>query len=731
MVVPYDNMSLRQEAEEGEAMPDAPIGVDLGDVSVETDPTKPVVGIELPDGSVTISFGAVSSTSAEDGDHDDNLADKLTEAQLSAIAEDLMQGIEEDIRSRQEWLQQRADGLELLGLKVDGPRTDISGSSAPLEGMSNVRHPLLLEAVLRFQANARGELLPADGPVKIRVDDIRDTLSPVQDREDDNEGQQLETDFNHYLTVTASEYYPDTDRMLFMLGFGGTMFKKVYHCPLRRRPVSESVDAKDLIVSYGATDLANAARVTHQIEMRPNVIKRMQIMGAYRDVCLGAAPYIQPDAVTQKVDEIQGTNPSTSFRPDENPRILYECYADIDIPGYEHKEKDGQVSGLPLPFKVTIDKDTRTILEIRRNWKEGDDLYERRKVFVKYSFVPGLGFYDIGLLQILGNTTTALTAGWREALDAGMFANFPGFLYAKSAGRQNTNEFRIPPGGGQPIDIGSLPNLASAVMPLPYKEAGPGLISLIDNIAQNGQRVGGTAEMPVGEGKQDAPVGTTLALIEQATKVLDAVHKRLHQAQGEEFGLLKDLFQEDPQSFWRWNKKPAGEWDEQRFITAINNHDLVPAADPNTSSQMMRIMKAVAVKQLQQANPQLYNAREVDTRVLRTIGWNNPESLFNPPAAPQGPPQPGPLEQAAVMTAQARMMNAETDNKKLVMEGAKAERQFQEDAKDRKSKEQIELLRLAGKVSQNPSAEPVVDEVVDDQGRIFAQPSRPAPMRVI
>lgn len=729
MVVPYDNMNLREEAPEPEGLPGAGAEVDLSETIVP-DASKPSVGIELPDGSVTITFGTAAAGQGDDDDHDENLALKLTDAQLAFIAEDLLQGIEEDVRSREEWLRQRADGLDLLGLKLSKPSTDLSGSSAPLEGMSNVVHPLLLEAVLRFQANARGELLPADGPVKVRVDDVRDDGSPTQDRQDDEEAQQLETDFNHYLTVTASEYYPDTDRMLFMLGFGGCMFKKVYHCPLRRRPVSESVDAKDLIVSYGATDLQNAPRVTHQITMRPNVIKRMQIMGAYRDVGLGSAPYMQPGPVEQKVDEIQGTNPSTSFRPDENPRVVYESYCEIDVPGYEHKDEDGTISGLPLPYKVTLDKDARTVLEIRRNWKQGDDLYERRRVFVKYPFVPGLGFYDIGLLHILGNTTTAVTAAWREMLDAGMFANFPGFLIAKFASRQNTNEFRVSPGSGVQIDTGDQP-IGNAVMPLPYKEPGPAMMSLTENIAQTGQRVGGTAEMPVGEGKQDAPVGTTIALIEQATKVMDAVHKRLHQAQGEEFGLLLDLFREDPKSFWRFNKKPAAQWDEARFIRVIDNHDLVPAADPNTSSQMMRVMKAVAVKQLQQANPGLYNAREVDTRVLKVIGWSNPESLFNPPAAPQGPPQPGPLEMAAVKTADARVMDAETKRRKLALDGAEAERKYEEQDKDRRSKETIELLRLAGDVAKNPAGEPYAEEVIDEQGRILPTPKPAGIARVI
>lgn len=723
------SMNLRlDEGQDGEAMPDA-AEVDISEVVV--DETKPSLSVELPDGGVVISFGRAGAGRGEDddGDFDENLAEKLNESVLSTIAEDLLQGIDADIRSREEWLRQRADGLDLLGLKVDGPRTDVSGSSAPLEGMSNVRHPLLLEAVLRFQANATAELLPADGPVKIRVDDVSGTGSPTEDRDEDEQAEQLETDFNYYLTTTASEYYPDTDRMLLMVGFGGCGFKKVYHCPLRRRPVSESVDAKDLIVSHGATDLQNAARVTHQVTMLPNVVKRMQIMGAYRDVALGSPPLQMPDAVDLKVDEIQGTQAQTTFREQDQPRTIYECYCQIDVPGYEHTDKDGEVTGLPLPFKVTIDKDARTVLEIRRNWKQDDENQEARQTFVKYSFVPGLGFYDIGLLHILGNTTVAVTAAWREMLDAGTFANFPGFLFAKQAGRQNTNEFRIAPGSGAPIDTGGQP-IGQAVMPLPYKEAGPGMMALVKEISETGQRVGGTAETNVGEGRADAPVGTTIALIEQATKIMSAVHKRLCQAQGREFVLLKELFEEDPESFWRFDKRKrkanAFQWDVDRFRRALENNDLRPAADPNTSSHMMRVMKATAVKQLQQANPELYNDREVDLRILRVIGWSNPESMFKPPQPAAAAP-PDLIGQASMIEAQAKLAGVKVDEQKVAVEAVKAKQQSEDKAADRASKEKIEVLRLAADVSQNPAGEPVAQEVIDEQSAGISGMTPPAP----
>jgi len=726
-MVPSSVHHLRQPAPEP-----APLGddltIDLG--AIVPDDTKPSVEIPTEDGGVIVHFGKIGQVEPSDG-HDENLAEKLGEAVLSIIAEDLMQGIEADIQSRQEWLQQRADGLELLGLKLDSPKPDTAGSSAPLEAMSTVRHPLLLEAVLRFQANARGELLPADGPVKIRVDDVSGAPTPDAEREEDKQAQQLETDFNYYLTTTASEYYPDTDRMLLMVGFGGCGFKKVYHCPLRRRPVSESVDAADLIVSHGATDMRNAARVTHQITMRPSVLKRMQIMGAYRETELGSAPLLQQSPVEQMIDDIQGTTPQASYREADQPRTLYESYCEIDVPGYEHEE-NGKPTGLPLPFKVTIDKDSRRILELRRNWKEGDELYEAKRTFVKYPFVPGLGFYDIGLLHILGNTTTAVTAAWREALDAGMFANFPGGLIDKDAVRQNTNEFRAGPGSFVPVQTNGKP-ITGMVMPFPYKEPGPGLLALTKDIAETGQRVGGTAELPVGEGRQDAPVGTTIAMIEQATKVLDAVHKRLHQAQAEEFGLLKEKFEEDPESFWRFNRrrKKAQPWDVARFQAALENTDLVPAADPNTSSHVMRIMKAQAVYQMAAADPQFFDKREIYIRTLGTLGINNPEALFAKQQAtpPQQPDLAGQgamlMGQAAVKEAEAKVAGVAVQREKVAVEARKVDVKQATDMAGIRSKEKIEIMRTAADIAQNPTAEPVVDAFIDEQGRSVV-PASPA-----
>ena len=590
------------------------------------------IEIKHPDGSVTISLDGTPLKDAPGSNHPkgwfDNLVEQIDDIELGRIAEDLLRGVSDDLASRKEWVENRALGLRMLGLMIELPSA--AGASEGVEGQSRVRHPLLLEAVLRFQANARSEMLPTDGPVKIRDDNNNATL------EVDQEANDLEKDFNHYLTATATEYYPDTDRMLLMLGFGGTAFKKIYFNPLHNRPFSESVDANDLIVNNAATDLGNARRITHKIMMRPSLVKRMQILGIYRDVQLSMPKAKEKDSVELQKEAIQGTN-SASMNPDDNDREIYEIYCELNIKGFEHKHK-GKISGLDIPYRVTIDTSSREVLSVVRNYDEDTkELPEARQNFVKYTFVPGLGFYDIGLLNILGNTTNAITAAWREMLDAGMFANFPGFLFSDSAGRQQTNIFRVPPGGGAQINTNGLP-IQQAVMPLPYKDPSTALMTLVDNMATTGQRIGGTSEMQVGEGRSDAPVGTTLALIEQATKMLNAVHKRMHSAQAQEFQLLAKCFKENPESFWQRNRKPARKWDEQTFLQALEEADLVPQADPNTSSHSQRLMKVVALKQLQSSNPTLYDAIAVDKAALKAIGWSNPEQFMAPPAAQAEPP---------------------------------------------------------------------------------------------
>ena len=594
----------------------------------EMDENGAILKIDHGDGSITLSLDGKPIADAEDVDGQpegwfDNLSNKIDDTELTRITEDLLRGVADDLESRTEWIDDRAQGIKLLGLKIEIPGLQGTGDGAPIEGMSKVRHPLLQEAVLRFQANARSELLPTDGPVKIR-DDANGTTTQRDDL-----ANAFEKDMNHFLTATAREYYPDTDRMLLLLGFGGTSFKKVFFCPLRNRPASDSVDADNLIVNNSATDLSTAMRITHRVMLKPSTVKRLQILGVYRDIDLSTPMEVTPDAAAEAKAAQQGIT-TTSANPDDRDREIYEIYCELDIKKFEHKYK-GKVTGLEIPYRVTIDVSSREILSITRNYDqpEAGMLPEARTTFVKYTFVPGLGFYDIGLLHILGNTTNAITAAWRELLDAGMYANFPGFLISDTGARQNTNIFRVPPGGGAQVKTGGQ-KIGDAIMPLPYKEPSGALMSLVQNMSETGMRVGGTSELQVGEGRADAPVGTTLAMIEQATKILNAVHKRMHSAQAEEFSLLVQCFREHPESFWERNRKPTIVWNEELFLQALTDVELVPQADPNTSSHSQRLMKVMALKQLQSASPDMYDALAIDKAALRAIGWSNPEQFLKP-----------------------------------------------------------------------------------------------------
>jgi len=671
-----------------------------------------VLRIEHPDGSATIDFNPAMGTEgqAESRDFYRNLADEIDSATLAAIASELLTGIEYDEQSRKEWLDTRARGIALLGLKLAEPRGDVGTTAAPLEGMASVHHPLLLEATIRFQANARGELLPTAGPVKVRNDatpkpesqqppfsatppppGMGDNGGPPLNAPGeslDELGSALEKDMNHYLTVTATEYVPDTDRMLFYIGFGGDGFKKVYNCPLRRRPVSESVDAENIIVSNAATDIRNCGRVTHKIKMRPAILRRMQIIGAYRDVSL-TPPIVgpAPDAVEQKKMEIDGRRlPQRTEDADYN---MFECYCELDIAKFAPKQfKD---KGLPLPYVVTLEKESRQILAVKRNWAEDDAQALAKQFFVQFPFIRGLGFYGIGLIHLLGNVAMTLTAIWREFIDSGMFANFPGFLYAKGAGRQLTNQIRVPPGGGQPMEVPPGMRIQDAIMPLPYKEPGPAFTGFVQHVEEVGQRLGQTAEINIGEGKQEVPVGTIMALIEQSTKIMDSVHKRLHAAQAEEFALLKERFREDPEAFWRHNKKPARQWEIDEFKQALEQRELVPVADPNNPTSLHRMTKAAALLTLAQSYQQFFNVPAVLKRLLRVAGIDV-EGLLN--TAPT-PPPPDPRMAAIVAKAQAQASIAQIQQFQAFLKAKQMQVDASDKAEDRVSRERIEQMKLA------------------------------------
>lgn len=669
----------------------------------ETEPVRDeksnVIQINHSDGSITIDFDSKPEPEEEgDSDFDSNLAQDMEDGDLTSLATDILEGVTRDDQSRTQWLETREQGIAMLGLVLKAPGTATAGGTSTIAGISQIDHPLILEATVNFQATARAELLPAAGPVKVRNDkpmppregleqtNAQDQLKASLSGQDEL-AQALEKDMNHYLTTTAAEYVPDTDRMLFHVGFGGDGFKKVYNCPLRRRPVSESVDAKDLIVSNAATDLKNCGRVTHVIRMRPSVVRRMQILGVYRDVDLAEPTIVQQNVVEKKEEEISGIKTSNQ-RPEDRDYELYEVYCELDLDEFAPEQFKGK--GLALPYRVTIEKDSQEVLDIRRNWNEEDEQCLPKQYFVQFPLVRGLGFYGLGYIHLLGNITRTLTATWRETIDAGMFASFPGFIYDKRLGRNLSNELRIPPGGGAAVDLGPQQKINDAILPLPYKEPSPGFANFVTHVEEVGRRLGTTASVSVGEGKQDAPVGTTLALIEQATKVIDSAHKRLHAAQAEEFQLLKERFREDPEAFWRFNRTPTLQWEKDQFIQALNDYSLVPVADPNNPTSLHRIAKAMAIKELQKASPELYDPIACDMRVMQIVGID-PQGLFRPKSAEQ-PPDPrlvAIMEKAKSSKDQVAIQLADS-KQRAIIELMK----IQDKERDRNSRERLEAMRI-------------------------------------
>ena len=657
------------------------------------------IEIQLPDGSLQIDL-APKSENEDGGSFNENLAEILSDAELGVISSEIMEGIEADKQSRSEWLEQVTRGIDLLGLKTESPKIDV-GSSAPLEGMSTVRHPMMQQALLLFQANFRGEMLPGAGPVKVQ------NYGPgVQ--EADDEAETLAEDMNYWFTQVATEYYPDTMRMAYQYGFCGHGIKKVYACPVRRRPVSESVPMDNFIISNTATDLRNAERITQSLKMSKNMLKRMQSVGAYRKLDLQTPSPEPANSLREKVATIEGVK-ANSQRPEDYQYDIFECYCYLNIPGHEHKDEDGEETGIALPYRVCIENSSRQILSIHRDWDEDDTDALRKDTFVDYVFIYGFGYYGMGLLHLLGNSAVAATGAWRLFIDALMFANFPGLLYLKRGNRQTNNTFRVAPGSAAPVDGGGNQDIRQTIMALPYKPPDPASIQFIENVIATAERLGGTAQTQIAEGKQEAPVGTTLALLEQQTKAMSAVHKNAHTSQAKEFQLLRELFRQYPETLMsagKRNRKRRSklQWTTDSVLAALNNYDIVPVADPNTPTHMHRIAKGVIIKQLQGANPSLYDPRAVDTRVMHMAQIEDPQSLFAPPPSPGSQP-PNPEIVKAQAAVEKNQVNLQTAAMKVASQNA-----------DRQSKERLEQMRLIQTTAVHPGVAPLVSEEANALG---------------
>ena len=650
----------------------SPVDFDLDDDLPEPDTSK---GVEVEGGGVVIRIGPPKAKK-KDVKFDDNLAEHLDDAVLANIGTTLIELIEDDNRSRQEWLDTRAEGMKILGFKIENMRSNGADGSAPLEGQNQMRATVLAEAVVRFGANAFAELCPSDGPAKVG----EDTISATSDLDDLADA--LEKVLNRYLTVTDKPWVPDTDAMLVRVGVDGCVFKKVYHDPILRRPVSRAVYGEDLIVNNSAKSVYDAKRITHRVTMGASTVRRMQIIKAWRDVKLSDPDYIQKDAIQQEEERIGGVRRNEGFDREDQDREFYETYCELDIPGFEH-ETDGKSDGLAVPYKVTIDKASREVMEVRRNWAEDDEMCLPDTFFVQFAFIRGFGFYGVGLSHLLGNITNGLTAAYREFLDAGMMACFPALLMAKGGAKQDSSIIRVPAGGAREIETGGLA-IQQTVMGMPYKPPDAVFVGFVQQLEQTAQRLGGTADVMVGEGRQDAPVGTTLALIEQAIKPLLATHKRLCAAQSDELQLLVERFREDPDALVASLKGSRySSWDCELALQALNTYTVVARADPNTASHLQRMLRNAALYQMAKDDPNSFNMTKVRQVCIRGIGFADPNQYLNIGAPP---PPPDPKAQAAMIGANADMLDAQTRAGQLQLDAKNAPMENQRSQTDAQAK---------------------------------------------
>ena len=583
------------------ALYQAPVG--LSSV-VEEEPIE--IEIENPE-SVSIGIDGLeieiepAPPSAED--FDANLAEYMAQGELTEIAGDLLGDFDDDISSRKDWIQTYVDGLELLGMKIE-ERTE------PWEGACGVYHPLLSEALVKFQAETIMETFPAAGPVKTVIigketPEIKDAAQRVQD------------DMNHQLTDVMQEYRPEHERMIWGLGLAGNAFKKVYYDPHLERQVSMFIPAEDIVVPYGASNLQSSPRVTHVMRKTENELKRLQFAGFYRDVDL-ESPSGALDEVEKKIAEKMG------FRASSDDRYkLLEMHVDLDLPGYEDKDEDGKPTGIALPYVVTIEKGTQTILSIRRNWRPEDETKQKRQHFVHYGYVPGFGFYCFGLIHLVGAFAKSGTSLIRQLVDAGTLSNLPGGFKTRGL-RVKGDDTPISPGEFRDVDVPS-GAIKDNLMTLPYKEPSQVLYSLLGTIVEEGRRFASAGDMKVSDMSAQAPVGTTLAILERTLKVMSAVQSRIHYSMKQELRLLKEIIRDytpDEYSYVPEEGTPRAKKADYDMV------DVIPVSDPNAATMAQKIVQYQAVLQLAQGAPQIYNLPQLHRQMLDVLGIRNAQKLI-------------------------------------------------------------------------------------------------------
>ena len=599
-----------------------PLGQEDMQIAIEAIKDRGAEGFEMQaDGSAILG---ASITEEVDTDFDSNLAEVLDPQELRNIANELIAGIEKDKASREDWEKTYKDGLEYLGMRFDAERSE------PFAGASGVIHPLLGEAVTTFQAQAYKELLPSGGPVKTQVIGSYDSLIEEQ-------AQRVKEFMNYQITHVMEEFDEELDQMLFYLPLAGSSFKKVYYDESLGRAVSKFIAPEDLIVPYYTTDLETCPRITNVIKIAENEVRKLQSMGFYKKIDISGGDSVDEySGVKEEIDKLSGMEPSYD---DGEVSLLYEVHCNLELEGFEDTDEEGQLTGIKLPYIVTIDTNSNDILSVRRNYKEDDALKTKIEYFVHFKFLPGLGFYGFGLTHMIGGLSKASTSIMRQLIDAGTLANLPAGFKTRGI-RIRDEDTPIQPGEFRDVDAPG-GSLRDSIQPLPFKEPSGTLLQLLSILVNSGQKFASIAEINTGQGNPNAPVGTTLALLERSTKVLSAIHKRLHNSQKKEFKILANVFQEYlPQEY------PYSVANNETTIKLSDfdeKVDIFPISNPDIFSQSQRIAMAQEMMQLVQSNPQVHGPNgtyEAYKRMYSAIGVDNVEQILTPPP----PTDPLPLE---------------------------------------------------------------------------------------
>lgn len=585
----------------------APLGLDqLADDEDEDQEPDLEITIEDPE-AIDINAGGVNLLHMNKEDDEiefgANLAEYIPEGELQSLASELVADYESDVAARKDWVQTYVDGLELLGLKIEE-------RSEPWEGACGVYHPLLSEALVKFQAETMMATFPAMGPVKTKVMG-RETTEKKQAAE------RVADDMNHQLMDVMQEYRPEHERMLWGLGLSGNAFKKIYEDPYLERQVSIFVAAEDVVVPYGASSLQSSPRVTHVMRKTVHDIRRLQIEGFYRDIDLGEPVQVM-DEVEKKIAEKLG------FKATSDDRYkLLEMSVDLDLPGFEHTGKDGEQSGLALPYIITIEKGTNNVLSIRRNWKEGDKKHKKRQHFVHYGYIPGFGFYYFGLIHLIGAFAKSGTSLLRQLVDAGSLANLPGGFKTRGL-RVKGDDTPIAPGEFRDVDVPS-GTMRDNLMPLPYKEPSQVLMALLGQIVEEGRKFAGAADLQISDMSAQAPVGTTLAILERTLKTMSAIQARIYYSMKQEFRLLKEIIAENCPEDYPYD--PV-EGSRHAMRSDYESVEVIPVADPNASTMAQKVVQWQAAIQLAQTDPQIYDMPYLHRQMLDAMGIANYQKLI-------------------------------------------------------------------------------------------------------